>query len=97
MAKKTMRMDPHASHIIYVEKYVMGATKVVRTSRAREYMRELWSKRIGSSLSWNKRPREKAARMFEMAEPTTLPMARDARLRARDAITTTSYDIKRNW
>jgi hypothetical protein len=60
-------------------------------------MRELRSKWIGLFLPWNKRPREKAPRIFEMAEPTILPIARDARLRARDAITTASYDIKSGW
>jgi hypothetical protein len=94
MPKNAIKIEPQPNHIVLVEKYVMGVTKVVRTSKMSEYMRELRSNWIGVSLSWNKRPREKAPRIFEMAEPTILPMARDARLRARDAITTASYDVK---
>jgi hypothetical protein len=68
----------------------MGIVKVVRTSKTNEYIRELWSKWIGSCLSQNKRPRENAPRMFEMADPMIFPIARDARLRERDAIMTMS-------
>jgi len=90
MAKNATSSEPETNHMTFVVKYVMGVTQVVKTSKMSEYMRELRSKTMGLSWLWNRRPREKAPNMFEMAEPTMLPMARDARLRARDATTTAS-------
>jgi hypothetical protein len=81
MAKKAIKMEPQTNDVVFWEKYVIGITKVVRARRMSEYMRELRS---------NTSPKEKAPRMFEIAEPTILPMARDARLCASDATTTAS-------
>lgn len=72
-------------------RYRTGTVKVVIASKTSEYTLELRSNWIGSSLLWNKSPRENAPRMFEMADPMMFPMASDARLRARDAMTTASY------
>jgi hypothetical protein len=41
MTKNVFEMEPQTNHIVLLEKYVIGVTKVVKTSRTREYTREL--------------------------------------------------------
>lgn len=77
--------------MIREERYTSGATAVVKTKSAREYIRELLSNSSVSVLSEHSKPKEKAPRMLEMAAPMMLPTARDDRPCASDATTTANY------
>jgi len=71
---------------------MIGATKVVITSRQREYILELLSNSTCEPEGWNRSPSEKAPRIFDMAEPTMFPTAREGLPCASEAATTTSCD-----
>lgn len=71
---------------------MIGVTKVVIISKKSEYIRELLSNVTCEPFGRNKSPREKAPRIFEMADPMIFPTANEGRPCAREAMTTTSYD-----
>ena len=71
--------------------FAMHSPKIadVTSKRRAVYIFELVSNVVRPGGK-NNSPREKAPRIFEMVEPTTLPMAREERPCATEAITTAS-------
>ena len=90
-AKMPIAIPPTILHMSWWPNSLNPAISAVKRSNNRVYIFELLSKTIGFLSLRNMRPREKAPRMLEMAEPTTLPTASEERWRAMDITTTASF------